>query len=208
MKTSGIFTIMLLFLLTFSIYPQTTHIVHANNYSFIDSVITITKGDTVKWVWDEGMHTTTSDSTSGVDVWNAPLDASHTTFSFVFSSPGVHHYYCVYHISLGMTGTITVQEPTSVILNNPQPDNFSLEQNYPNPFNPSTKIKYSIAKDGFVNLEVYNILGNKMKTLVNQKQNAGSHSIEFKAGDLPSGIYFYRIETEGYTASRKMILLK
>ncbi|MCL5027791.1 MAG: cellulase family glycosylhydrolase [Bacteroidetes bacterium] len=85
---------------------------------------------------------------------------------------------------------------------------FSLNQNFPNPFNPSTEIKYSIPSRSFVTLKVYNILGNEVRTLVNENKEAGEYSINFNANNLPSGVYFYRINAGNYTGLKKMILLK
>ena len=68
-----------------------------------------------------------------------------------------------------------------------------LEQNYPNPFNPTTKIKYQIANAGFVNLQVYDVLGNEVVTLINKEMEAGSYEVEFSASNLPSGIYYYSL---------------
>ena len=83
-----------------------------------------------------------------------------------------------------------------------------LEQNYPNPFNPSTKIKYQIAKNGFVSLKVYNSLGEEVSAPVNNFKPAGSYEIDFSAGDIPGGIYIYQLISGDYKISRKMILLK
>jgi len=80
--------------------------------------------------------------------------------------------------------------------------------NYPNPFNPKTVIEYQLPKQGFVSLKVFNMLGEVVETLVSKEQPAGKHSIEFDASDLSSGIYFYRIETNGKSESKKMILMK
>jgi hypothetical protein len=88
------------------------------------------------------------------------------------------------------------------------PDKYSLEQNYPNPFNPSSTINYSLAKDGNVKLVVYNSLGSKVTTIVNEFKQAGNYSVQFNGGNLPSGIYFYRLEAGQFTQVRKMMLLK
>ena len=88
------------------------------------------------------------------------------------------------------------------------PKVFALEQNYPNPFNPATIISYQIAADSRVELDVFNILGQKVVELVNEHQVAGKYSVNFKAQDLPSGIYFYSIKTEENRAIKKMTLLK
>ncbi len=88
------------------------------------------------------------------------------------------------------------------------PIEFALEQNYPNPFNPNTTISYSVAKNGFVNVSVYNLLGEKVATLVNATQEAGRYDLTFDASNIPSGIYFYSIEAGDFTAVKKMTLLK
>jgi hypothetical protein len=83
-----------------------------------------------------------------------------------------------------------------------------LYQNHPNPFNPSTQISFTLATPSNVNLSVYNILGEKVAELINDKITAGNHVVNFNASDLTSGIYIYKIETPGYTKSFKMMLLK
>ena len=83
-----------------------------------------------------------------------------------------------------------------------------LQQNYPNPFNPNTTIKYQLGNDGFVNLKVFNSLGEQVAEPVNQFQKGGSHQLIFEAKDLPSGIYVYQLSSGNYTESKKMILLR
>jgi photosystem II stability/assembly factor-like uncharacterized protein len=85
---------------------------------------------------------------------------------------------------------------------------FSLSQNYPNPFNPSTTINYSVAKDGPVKLTIYNIIGSKVASVIDEYKQAGNYSVNFNGSRLASGIYFYRLESGNYSASRKLILLK
>lgn len=88
------------------------------------------------------------------------------------------------------------------------PKEFALQQNYPNPFNPLTHIKYSLPKAGFVSLDVFNVLGQRIATLVNGEHQAGRYSVGFDAASLPSGMYFYRLVTDDFSSVRKMILLK
>ena len=83
-----------------------------------------------------------------------------------------------------------------------------LQQNYPNPFNPNTTIKYQLGNDGFVNLKVFNSLGEQVAEPVNQFQKGGSHQLIFEVKDLPSGIYVYQLSSGNYTESKKMILLR
>jgi len=99
---------------------------------------------------------------------------------------------------------------TSAIENNRNNVPFKIElwQNYPNPFNPTTIIKYTLQKTEKVKIEVFNLLGQKIKTLLNKSMPAGSHEVEFTAKNLPSGIYFYRISSGEFQHIKKMILLK
>lgn len=88
------------------------------------------------------------------------------------------------------------------------PDQYGLEQNYPNPFNPSTTIKYWVPEEGFVTLKVYDILGNEVASLVNERRAAGTYSTTFEASKLASGIYIYTLRAGTFTESKKMILAK
>jgi hypothetical protein len=85
---------------------------------------------------------------------------------------------------------------------------YELRQNYPNPFNPVTTIEYSIATPGRVQVEIFNLLGQRVKTLVDQNQTAGSHKVKFDGADLSSGVYFYSIKSGDFFKTKKMILLK
>jgi len=85
---------------------------------------------------------------------------------------------------------------------------YSLAQNYPNPFNPSTKIGYSLPEADQVEITVYNNLGQVVETLVNEHKNAGIYEVEFNANQLPSGIYFYKLQAGSYSQVRRMVLVK
>jgi hypothetical protein len=88
------------------------------------------------------------------------------------------------------------------------PTRFNLAQNYPNPFNPATTISYAIPANNFVTLRVYNILGQEVATLVNEKQAAGQYKVSFDASRLSSGMYLYRLDAGKYSFTKKMLLLK
>jgi len=88
------------------------------------------------------------------------------------------------------------------------PANFVLYQNYPNPFNPATTIKYQIPEDGFVTIKIYDILGNEVKTLINEQKSKGSYSLMLDSSDLVSGVYIYRIQVNNFTSAKKMMVLK
>jgi hypothetical protein len=103
-----------------------------------------------------------------------------------------------------------IGEGTSSIKDLPfiTPDNYWLAQNYPNPFNAITKIRYCLPEAGFVELKLYDTLGREIKTLINQHVSSGEHVYYFNAGDLSSGVYFYKIKSGDFTRVQKMLLLK
>ncbi len=89
------------------------------------------------------------------------------------------------------------------------PGNYVLNQNYPNPFNSSTKISYSVSSSTFININVYDLLGKVIKTLVNDYKQAGDYSVNFDAGNLSSGVYFYKLKIDNnFVATQKMLLLR
>ncbi len=97
---------------------------------------------------------------------------------------------------------------TSVAASRRDPDSFRLFQNYPNPFNPSTVIGYDLPKSSLVVLKVFDVLGREVMTLINEQQSAGIHSVRLSAATLPSGTYFYRIQAGGFTATKRLLVLK
>ena len=113
---------------------------------------------------------------------------------------GTSFDFCTIKYSQGVNGIKTIS--TEV------PSSFSLSQNYPNPFNPSTTIEYAIPQASKVTLKIYNVLGQEIRTLVNETEEAGTYKINFDARDLNSGIYIYILEAGNFTQVRKMILMK
>ena len=83
-----------------------------------------------------------------------------------------------------------------------------MSQNYPNPFNPRTVINYDLRVTGNAKLVLYDVLGNEVAELVNEKQNAGGYSVEFDGSNFASGIYFYKLETGSFVETRRMMLIK
>jgi hypothetical protein len=97
---------------------------------------------------------------------------------------------------------------TSINNDNFTPENFALAQNYPNPFNPATTINYQIPAKSNVTLKIFNILGKEISTLVNEEKPAGLYQVNFDASNLPSGVYFYRLQAGNFAETKKMLLLK
>ncbi len=210
MKRSWI-SLVLMFVFFNVLNAQTKHVVMVSNIVFTPKDINVTVGDTVEWQWVEGVHTTTSDSTTGPNSWDSPISSSVPVFSVVITSSGVHSYHCTPHQNLGMIGSITASMPTEIRETEQLPFQFTLSQNFPNPFNPSTMIMYNLTSSVFVTLKVYNTLGSEVATLVNQYQNSGEHMAVFDAGkskNLASGIYIYRLKAGNLEKTLKMMLLK
>ncbi len=88
------------------------------------------------------------------------------------------------------------------------PESFSLQQNYPNPFNSTTNIKFQIPKSGKVKLKIFDLTGKEIKLLINENLSSGVYEISYDAGELPSGIYFYKLECDDFTQTKKMIVVK
>ncbi|MCP4706969.1 MAG: DUF11 domain-containing protein [candidate division Zixibacteria bacterium] len=106
--------------------------------------------------------------------------------------------------------TISIDSQTDIENNteNELPDNFKLSQNHPNPFNATTNIGFSIPRRSFVKLNIYNLLGQKIETLINREMQAGYYNLNWNGDDVASGLYFYRIEFGNFSETKKMILLK
>jgi len=107
-------------------------------------------------------------------------------------------------ISVFVHGTPSATEKDETTI----PTSFALKQNYPNPFNPSTIINYELPIANDVDISIYNLLGQKVVTLVSEKQNAGYHQVEWNASNYTSGIYYYMIKAGDFQDVRKMILLR
>jgi hypothetical protein len=97
---------------------------------------------------------------------------------------------------------------TGIINNSEIPTEAFLSNNYPNPFNPTTRIEYAIPKNSFVTLKIYDNLGREVSTLVNEIKAAGKYSLDFNAGNLSAGVYFYKITSDNFSDVKKMILVK
>lgn len=120
------------------------------------------------------------------------------TNSISVTSADLYSYYAL------VTSNATIVEEQEGAI----PNGFSLSQNYPNPFNPSTTISYSIPQRGFVTLKVYNGLGEEVASLVSKQLEPGTYSIQWNASGLPSGLYLYRLESNGFSLTRKVLMIK
>ncbi len=157
---------------------------------------------------------------SSRDTWVYDLDNDMTElhsyyYDYELSGwiPGCKHFsimdgYNNYFWASGHSAYINYKGYVSAEELNPDKLSFSLDQNYPNPFNPATVIKFAIPADGKVKLNVYNILGQQVATLVNEFKTRGSYEVKFDASGLGSGMYIYKLESGNFSDSKRMMLVK
>ena len=120
----------------------------------------------------------------------------------------IYSHYITKPFYAGDSVFFSTQNITAVLDDDYQPEEFSLEQNYPNPFNPSTKIRFQLPARTYVRLEVYDILGSRISTLINKEMSAGTYEAEFDGRRFASGVYIYRIQAGSFVSSKKMLLVK
>ncbi|MFA6540498.1 MAG: T9SS type A sorting domain-containing protein [Bacteroidota bacterium] len=163
----------------------------------------------------------------GTGAWSAPANVSnspsvdevYSNLASIMKDDGqMFMFYTVFGVDdLAEADMVFLPEAKLVLKVNPvsenMPQNFSLGQNYPNPFNPSTKISYTVSVAGSVDISVYNMLGQKITTLVNENHGAGEYQTEWNGKNsngtvVPSGMYFYTMRTGQFESTKKMMLLK
>jgi hypothetical protein len=133
--------------------------------------------------------------------------------SYIFTDntvvPGVTYTYTLADVSYANTETkYTDNTVTITVPENDIPTEFALEANYPNPFNPRTVISFQLSAISDVNLSIYDMNGKKVATLVNGSKSAGYYTVDWNASQYSSGIYFYRLQTNGFVDTKKMVLMK
>lgn len=131
------------------------------------------------------------------------ISVTNTTMPILLR-PGGFKIYTSRRLPPPEPGLLDVSEPSV----SSRPNTFELAQNFPNPFNPTTIINYTLATASTVRLKVFDILGREVATLVNERKPAGNYTVRFNGANLASGVYFYRLETETFTATKKMMLIK
>jgi len=211
-KNLMLLLVLMLLINTTNSYSTTHNISATSGNVFIPANINVTVGDTIKWTRTGGSHTTTCDGSegstrpAGAPAWNAPLTSGNPTFTYVVTVAGLYHYVCEPHapsmagnINAAVSGITSLTELVS---------SYELSQNYPNPFNPVTNINFSIPSASNVSLSVYNVSGQEVASMVNERMSAGTYKVDWNAVNFTSGIYYYTIRTENFVQTRKMLLIK
>jgi hypothetical protein len=158
--------------------------------------------------WAVGTYGIAIHTTNGGINWNIILDGwTNNMLRSVQFTSSTNGYILGNNKTLFKYGLLTDVEDQPT-----QPTEFKLEQNYPNPFNPSTIIQYAIGSRQFVQLKVYDVLGNEIATLVNEEKAPGTYELEFKSTvgsrQLASGVFYYQLKAGDFVQSKKMLLIK
>lgn len=211
MKKVNYITVLFIIILFTKSSFSFTHIIEVSNFVFTPQNLNVSVGDTVKWVWVSGIHTTTSTTIpQGAASWDEIISSANQTYSYPVLVAGLYNYVCTPHIAMGMVGSFNAN-PSNVVPIISSATDYQLLQNYPNPFNPTTKIQFSIPKSEFVTLLVYDLLGREVAVLINEILPQGVYEYEFntnKGYNISSGLYFYSLKTESFQSTRKMLLSK
>jgi plastocyanin len=195
---------------TASVANATTHVIQfggAHGLTYSPSSLNVSVGDTIKWEGDFGMHPLSSTSVpAGAATFHS---GSGSSFSYKVAVSGTYQYHCDFHFGAGMagsfvaTGTGIEENQTSVT-----PGAFMMEQNYPNPFNSSTVIRFTLPGTQQAELKLYSVTGKEIATLVDGIVPAGGYAVPVDGSLLPSGIYFFKLVTEGFSETKRMVLIK
>ena len=180
-----------------TVYADSTFIIRwADNIS--DNVkIELLNSDSTYLLIDNSTSTPTN-----AFLWNVPDTLMGSDFKIKITS------IMDSNLSSISNGPFSINKLTGNTEKNKQNYNFNLSQNFPNPFNPVTKIYFSVPSSQIVKLQIYNILGQQVKTLVNKQMEAGNYSADFNAANLPSGIYLYKLQAGNFSQVKKMLLIK
>lgn len=178
-----LFLLLAILLLTNSAMATTHNIVVAD-YSFSPSTLTVALGDTIMWTWSSGTHTTTSTTIpSGATSWNANINSSSTTFIYVPTMAGTYNYQCTFHVSMGMTGSFTVNTTAVPAVNN----SLAVVNLYPNPASNTLHISMPLNSKS-IQVAVSDMEGKKMFSGTYKTQD-----IDIDLSHFANGVYFVHV---------------
>lgn len=192
MKTKNIFSGILL-MGAFCINAfATIHTVTVNSNFFFPSSFSASVGDTVRWVWVSGSHTTTSTTIPGcATIWNAPMTSSNDTFEYVIPCDSTYNYKCTPH---GFTGTFTATV-AGIEENDPFSDLKMLVKFFPNPVTVSGKVTFECSQPTNMSLAIYDLNGRMLQEHSMRSEN-GENKFEFDTASLPAGTYIYSLASD------------
>jgi len=210
-----------------SIAEDTSHVADASALpgfnlapTNVDSIEAFLLG---RWVTGANVNWAYDPSSDAQQVWPVNEDLSYSNSTLMTAGMGgyplgdLYHWWPSQYTAWAAQETAEHTQIASWLMNGTNavkqlgtgvPSTYTLSQNYPNPFNPTTEIKYSVAKNGFVTLKVFNILGQEVATLFSGAQHAGDYAATFDGSKFASGVYFYRLQADNVSITKKLVLLK
>lgn len=195
----------------------TLHQITVANFAFSPQNVSAAPGDTLRWVWVSGIHTATSGNASTCTpdgIFNGPLDSAHHTFDYVATQVGTISYYCVFHCTMGMNGSITVSQPVAVPEVPPaESESARWLTASPNPFLSTTTVRLRLAQPVAIRLEIFDVTGRSIQVLADRLLDAGTHDLAWGArtargGAAPGGVYYARLLSQERTESVRLLLLR
>jgi plastocyanin len=189
----------LIILSLFTLFANATvHVINVSNNVFTPNTLTVTVGDTVVWNWLAGTHTTTSTAVpSGAATWNAPIDASHLSFSYQVAVEGTYNYHCVFHS--GMTGTFTAEAVGVPEFSSSQSFNWSISEN-------NLTVTLNLNAPSSLHVRLYSMLGSDVKALASLENFHGSFNETWSLAELRKGIYFLEVSANNRKVVRKIMV--
>lgn len=176
-------------------------VITQEDLTFSPSSTTVVVGDTVRWVWTAGTHTTTSTSVpSGAATWNSPLTSAVTQFDYIVTVAGTYNYVCTPHASLGMTGSFTAT--ASLGINDKSW--LTSAKLYPNPAKESTVLKLNAENSGSGTIIIYDLLGNQI-SMNDVSIKTGANSIQIPIENIYPGIYFIELKYNQAAIVRRFV---
>ena len=186
----------------------TIHTIVVGNNTFTPNAVSAVTGDTIRWIWGNGNHTTTNDGLpptvlpAGAAPWSAVMNNAGSVFDYVLMIAGNYTYKCIPH---GFTGTLTVSLSTGLPTFSPSVNHLDVLISL---LNTNAEINYFIPADGKVNLSIYDLTGRKIATVLDKELSRGEYSIRWDANSVPQGTYLCRIESKEFVSTKKFIISK
>ncbi len=184
----------------------TLHIISVGNGQFNPGSVNAVTGDTIRWVWLNGSHTTTCDGSNptvlpaGATPWDSPISSANPMFDYVLIAAGSYTYICTPH---GFTGMLNVSQGTGIISLTPHVNHLDIATTSLN-----AAIAFYIPVDGKVNLSIYDLTGKKVQTIVDAELIKGEYTKIWETVSAHEGTYLCRLESKEFTSTRKFIVSK
>ena len=193
--------ILIMLSLTVSFANATMHLVNVQDYSFNPASIAVTVGDTVKWIWISGVHTTTSTAIPlTADGWSQPIDQNHANYSYVITMPGDYFYQCNLHVSMGMTALISATVTGLSTVNNS-----SQVTILGNIIHNELKIKSQLQPGSQLNVRLVDLTGRLVRNFASASETTGTTQV-YQVGDLQRGLYMVQLTAGDLNLTRRVIL--